>query len=724
MAQNARPKALAACRTPTVSWSYELSISLADARFLIDRATGLIRRGWLSLRTRGLRASWQRVRAQLRRVPAAQRAALYFPADAPRVPTALPTSDAPLASVVIPVYGQLEHTLRCLRALAGQPPLAAFEVIVVDDGSPDDSADVLPAIDGLRYHRRAENGGFIAACNDGAAMARGEYVVFLNNDTVPQPGWLDALLRTFAEHPGTGLVGAQLLYPDGRLQEAGGVVRADGSADKLGRLAAPDEPAYACVREVDYCSGAAIALRHEDFNALGGFDPRYAPAFYEDTDLCMSLRANGKRVLCQPVSRVVHVEGATAGTDPRRGMKAYQERNQSLFRERWHDALKDHPGHEATGAALTRHHHARCVLVIDALTPTPDRDSGSLRLVNLMRLLRAEGAHVVFLPADLKHAGAYTQALQTMGVEAWYAPFAGGVPAWLREHGSRFDSVIACRHYVAREFLPLLRRHAPQAQLVFDTVDLHYLRESRAAEVAGDAARARTAQRTRALELEVIGRSDLTLVVSEAERTLLAADAPGARVEVLSNLHHVAGPGAPFAQRRDLVFVGGFRHPPNVDAVRWFAGAVFPLVRARLPGIAFHCIGGDVPDSIDALGGLDGITIHGHVPDISPYMDGCRVGLAPLRYGAGVKGKVNLSMAHGQPVVSTSCAVEGMHLRDGHDVLVADGATAFADAVVRLHEDEALWTTLSRNGLDNVARHFSLDAARTAVRRVFFGERD
>src|SRR3546814_6126870 len=144
--------------------------------------------------------------------------------DTPRVPAALPTSDAPLASIVIPVHGQLEHTLGCLRALAAWPARAPYEVIVVDDGSPDDSPDVLSAITGLRYHRRAENSGFIAACNDGAAMARGEYLAFLNNDTVPQPGWLDALPRTFAEHHDAGLLGEPLLYPDGRLQEAGGGV--------------------------------------------------------------------------------------------------------------------------------------------------------------------------------------------------------------------------------------------------------------------------------------------------------------------------------------------------------------------------------------------------------------------------------------------------------------------------------------------------------------------
>jgi glycosyltransferase involved in cell wall biosynthesis len=189
-------------------------------------------------------------------------------------------------------------------------------------------------------------------------------------------------------------------------------------------------------------------------------------------------------------------------------------------------------------------------------------------------------------------------------------------------------------------------------------------------------------------------------------------------VEVLSNLHHIAGPGRPYAQRHDLVFVGGFRHPPNIDAVQWFVSSVFPLIRERLPEVRFHCIGGDVPKEIAALASQPGVLVHGHVPDITPYMEGARVAVAPLRYGAGVKGKVNLSMANGQPVVATPCAVEGMHLRAGEDVLVADDAMTFAEAVVRAYHDEALWQRLAANGLLNVERHFSLEAGRDVVRRV------
>jgi len=694
-----------------------MSWSLADARFLAARALGLARRSATSLRTRGLRASLRRAAEGLRKVPRQHAPGLCFP-DGEGPPPAVPFASEPRASIVIPVHGQLRHTLACLRALAALPPRAAVEVIVVDDASTDDTPRVLPAIAGLRYHRREANGGFIAACNDGAAIARGEFLVFLNNDTVPQPGWLDALLATFSREPGTGLVGAQLLYPDGRLQEAGGVVFDDASAWNYGRFGSPADPRHAYLRDVDYASAAAVAIPRALFRQLGGFDTRYAPAYYEDTDLAFRVREAGRRVVYQPAARVVHDEGTTAGTDTGSGAKAFQVRNQATFAARWGEVLPAQlpAGTQPTPALL--HREQKQVLVIDALTPQPDHDSGSLRLVNLMRLLRSEGAHVVFLPANREHAGRYTEALQQLGVEAWYAPFARRAPAWLREHGHRFHSVLVCRHYVAREFLPLLRRHAPQARIVFDTVDLHYLRERRAAELAGDRAGLAMAARTRALELDVVARSDATLVVSAAERELLSREAPHASIEVLSNLHELAGGGLAFDARRDLVFVGGFRHPPNVDAVRWFVTDVFPRVRESLPDIRFHCIGSNVAADVQALASQPGVVVHGHVPDITPYMDGCRLSVAPLRYGAGVKGKINLSMAHGQPVVATPAAVEGMHLRDGEDVLVAGDAACFADAVVRLYTEPALWARLSHGGMDNIARHFSLDAARETARRM------
>lgn len=697
-----------------------MSMSLADARYFLNRMIGLFRRSLASLRTRGWRATWQRIRVHTQALPPPRRAALYAPAAVPFAPFAVPASAAPVVSIIIPVYNQAAHTLACLRALAAHPPEVACEILVVDDGSSDQTRTWLPRIQGLRYEVRERNGGFIEACNDGVARSQGRYVVLLNNDTVPQPGWLDALLATFTQVPAAGLVGAQLLYPDGRLQEAGGVVFQDGSGWSYGRFESAEDPRYTALRDADYCSGAALMIPRALWDRLGGLDTRYKPAYYEDTDLAFAVRAAGHRVLVQPASRVVHDEGTSNGTDTGSGVKAYQVRNRGVFAEKWAQALRAQPAVGSVPSPALLHRHQRQVLILDEAVPQPDRDSGSLRQYNLIRMLIEGGAHVVFVPTRREHAGADTEALQRLGVEVWYAPFLQGIGPWLREHGPRFAVVMMVRHHVASECLPLLRSYAPQARTVFDTVDLHYLRERRGAELAGNAGLLRDAERTRSRELAVMAATDVTVLVSAAEREQLKIDAPDVTVELISNLHEVASGGEDWAQRHDLVFVGGFRHPPNVDAMQWFIGEVFGRIRAQLPQVRFHCIGADVPDALRALAAAQpGVEIHGFVPVVTPYMDQVRIAVAPLRFGAGVKGKVNLSMAHGQPVVATTCAVEGMHLHDGQDVLVADDAEAFAAAVVRLYQDPVLWQQLSSAGRRNVADHFSLDAARDTVQRVF-----
>jgi GT2 family glycosyltransferase/glycosyltransferase involved in cell wall biosynthesis len=694
-------------------------------RFRLSRFTALQRRAINSLRVRGLAASWRRLRQELRPAqPATTLAIPGTPEASPVGPSVedieLPRAKSPRASVIVPVYNQLAHTLTCLRALANQAQRTAFEVIVVDDCSSDASAELLPQVRGLRYLRNRQNLGFIGACNAGAAVAEGEYLVFLNNDTAVQANWLDALIGTFSQRPDAGLVGAKLVYPDGRLQEAGGIVFCDGSGWNYGRFEDPADPRFGFLREADYCSGAAIALPAELFHSLGGFDTLYAPAYYEDTDLAMKVRAGGLAVLYQPASVVVHFEGVTSGTDTSSGVKAYQVVNQQKFLARWRDTLTGHCSPPpTTPISVARQQRARRrVLVIDATTPQPDQDSGSLRLVNLLRLLIEDGCAVTFFADNRAYVSGYTEALQQLGVEVLWHPWLSDPVAWFSEHGPHLHSVLVSRHYIACSYLDLARRYAPQARFIFDTVDLHYLREQRAADLEGRADLARSAAQTRQQELAVIERSDITLVVSPVEQALLASDAPGARVEVLSNVHEVFGCRRTFAERRDLMFIGGYQHPPNVDAACWFVGEVWPLLHAADPTLCFHLIGSKASDEVRALGEVAGVIFHGHVEDIEPFLDGCRLAVAPLRYGAGVKGKVNMSMSYGQPVVATPTAVEGMHLRPDQDVLVAESPEAFAQQVLRLYGDAALWQTLSDNGTENVRRHFGFDAARAVIRQL------
>ncbi|HNR91185.1 MAG TPA: glycosyltransferase [Dokdonella sp.] len=632
-------------------------------------------------------------------------------------PFALPVSDSPRVSIVIPVYNKFAYTAACLRSLGEHAGTVPFEVIVVDDGSTDATAQRLAQVGGVRAVRNAENLGFVGSCNAGAALARGEFVLFLNNDTVVTPGWLEALLECFEQETDAGLVGAQLVYPDGRLQEAGGIVFDDASGWNYGRFEDPDDARFAFRREADYCSGAAILVRRALFDRLGGFDTRYAPAYYEDTDLAFAVRAAGFKVFYEPRARVIHFEGISNGTDTGSGLKRYQVVNQAKFRDKWHAALARQPAPGTPIATAATHRARRRVLIVDATTPTPDQDSGSLRMQNLMRVLRANDCHVAFLPSNHAWIERYTPALQGLGVEMLYQPWLVGAVRFFRERGAEFDTIFLSRHYVAREYLGLARLYAPRAKLVFDTVDLHYLREQRAAELENRPELARLAEATRRQEIGLMRECDLTVVVSPVEQAILAHDAPGVTVDVLSNVHEVYGCRAPFGARHDLVFVGGFRHPPNEDAVLWYAREVHPRVRAALPDVTLHVVGSEVTAAVQALAG-DGLIVHGFVDDLAPLMDRCRISIAPLRYGAGVKGKVNMAMSYGLPVVATPMAVEGMHVQVGEDVLVAADAEAFAIAVVALYRDEALWNRLSRNGLANVERHFSFAAAETAIRRI------
>ena len=675
---------------------------------------GLPKRVTNSVKTRGVKASWQLTKQKLAQPqkPATEKpkalATEYQPLQ-------IMTAKNPLVSVIIPVYNHFKHSYHCLHSISELNDNTPFEVIVVDDCSSDETQDKMNLIKGVRYHRQSQNGGFIRSCNQGAQMAKGQYLLFLNNDTEVKDQWLDALLETFSQHENVGLVGSQLRYPDGRLQEAGGIVFNDASGWNYGRLESADQPEVNHVRAVSYCSGASIMVPTELFKKLGYFDSRYVPAYYEDTDLAFAVRETGLRVLYQPRSQVIHFEGISSGTDVNTGIKKYQVVNQQKFADKWQHALKHQP---APGTAIEQARFQESkprILIVDACTPTPDQDSGSLRMINIIQILQELGHQVSFMPENMAHFGDYTEHLQQLGVECVYAPTYASPVDYLAKKGHLFSVVILSRYYVAQPLLTCLSDYAPKAQLWFDSVDLHYLRELRMAELASDKSALKAARQTKSKELAVAKACDLTLVVSPYEQSVLAEEMPELKVAVLSNIHEVYGCQKNYKQRRDIVFMGGYQHTPNVDGIIWFVAEIWPQIYAELPDVVLHIVGSKAPEKVAALGQLPGIEFHGFVEDIGPIMSDIRIAVAPLRFGAGVKGKVNMSMSYGQPVVGTTVAVEGMFTRHGEDVLMTDDADDFAQQVIRLYQDEELWTRLSKGGLNNVEQYFSFQAAKNVM---------
>jgi GT2 family glycosyltransferase len=219
---------------------------------------------------------------------------------------------APRVSIVIPVFNRLDLTRQCLEAIREATAEPGYEVIVVDNGSTDGTAGFLRAEQSARRLRclvNGENAGFGRACNQGVRIARGELVVLLNNDTIPQPGWLAALAETMADRD-VGIAGSRLLYPDGRIQHAGIVWNAEGRLDHAHRWAPADDPAVLVPRDFAAVTGACLMIRRETFLELGGFDDGYH-MYVEDVDLCIRAWEAGLRVTYCPSSVVVHLENAS-----------------------------------------------------------------------------------------------------------------------------------------------------------------------------------------------------------------------------------------------------------------------------------------------------------------------------------------------------------------------------------------------------------------------------
>lgn len=624
----------------------------------------------------------------------------------------------PTVSVVIPAYNQIAYTVGCLLSLVDLEDETLFEVIVLDHCSTDATAAVVQNVaPWICYRQQKENSGFTCDCRSALAVARGDYVLFLSDDTEVCQGWLDRLTETFAHSPDAGLVGSMLVYPDGSLKESGCILGGDGSARGFGRGDDPDRPEYNFLRQVDCCSGTSIMVLKDLLDRLGGCDGHDLPACCEGIHLARRIRAAGYAVYVQPTSRIIHHEGVSSGTDIGSDIKADEVDPTRTLHER--RRLEADLADNGIAPADTKHRGLeRRLLVVDAITPEPDHDAGSSVTVEFMRSAQALGYAVSFIAnsnpyRDLK----YTTQLQAYGIEAFYIPYCNSILQHLEKFGNRYDSILVFRVTELSNNYDIIRQFAPQARLIFHVADLHHWREEREAALKGGADAARHAARTREAELSLVGKADVTVVHSHAEAAYLLREVPAANVITFPWIIEPVHPVAPFEERSGMFFLGSYRHRPNADAVEFFLDEIWPTITKALPGRVFSIVGHGAPETL--VRRAHGLVRHvGYVPDLAPIMQRSRICVAPLRFGAGVKGKIYEALAHGVPVVCTSIAAEGMSLTEGTDALIADTPHAFAAATVALHEDPALWARLSAGGQAYIERTVSREAGESIMRRV------
>jgi glycosyltransferase involved in cell wall biosynthesis len=385
--------------------------------------------------------------------------------------------------------------------------------------------------------------------------------------------------------------------------------------------------------------------------------------------------------------------------------------NKTLIKDDNNLQLAKYRGRDGNKSSLLKN-----VLVIDYQIPKYDRDSGSLRLFKILKIL-SEISKVTFIGTDLIKSEPYSSELEALGVQTLYYPKINSTESYLEKCGRDFDVIIISRYDIAMIYLRYAKKFCINAKIVFDTVDLNFLRESRRAKIESDKQLMKKVVYMKSQELLLAEISDATIVVSPFEKALLLRENPYLNIHIISNIHDTVNVVKPFQERKDILFIGGFHHPPNIDAVLFFANEIFPIIKKNLVDVKFYIIGSEPTPEILSLNSQD-IIVTGYVKDVKPYFENSRVFVAPLRYGAGIKGKINQSSSYGLPVVTTSIGAEGMYLIDEKDALIADTPEMFANKVIELYNNEDLWCKLSKSSIDTTKRNYSYEVAKTELSKI------
>ena len=618
------------------------------------------------------------------------------------------TLGQPDVSIIVPAFGQEEVTANCLIAISRTLDLCetSAEVILMDDASQQDLKEVFQHFRGLKVFRNEVNLGFLKTCNRAVGLALGKDIVLLNNDTIPTGRWLDHLFTFRSTNPNALVVGARLVSADGRLQESGGIIFKDGSGWNFGRGWDWNDPRCTYPREVDYCSGAAILIEGRFARAMGPFDERFVPAYYEDTDLCFEARSHGGSVWVEPRAVVIHLEGVSYGRDTELQVKPYQAKNSLVFADKWKAELNDqYPSDEKfTWRARSRHSKPRIVFIDNEL-PQFDSNSGALRTTSILRLMIEAGFEVTFIPINGLRREPYTNFLESLGIEV-LGPLQLHKD-YLFQIKDTIVQVWVSRVSVALNALTQLESILDDVPIIFDTVDIHHVRLEREEVLTNTFGKS---QKIKRQEIEICNRSQRVIVVSEQEREYLArlTQTP---ISVISNLHSIIDNKRIPPQNQRAVFVGSFQHTPNIDAVHWFIAEIMPLVIHKIPRFEFWVVGADPPISLKSITSPS-LIVKGWVENLDELLNQTRLNIAPLRYGAGVKGKISHALSIGLPTVTTSIGAEGMNLTNSIDIEIADTPEAFAEKISLLLENDQHWSEISHAGKQSAEKLFGFDHAR------------
>ncbi len=631
----------------------------------------------------------------------------------------LPLYPEPLVSIILLFYNRAEVSLQCLETLSEAAGGVPFEVIIIDNASTDQTSLLLDRIKNARIVRNLENQGFGGGCNQAADLASGRYLFFLNNDTRLIPNSLKVMVDTLEAEENIGAVGGRLIFPDGRLQEAGSIIWRDGTCVGYGRDDNPFKPEYSYKRDVDFCSGAMLLTPRELFLSLGKFDPRYQPAYYEDADYCMQLWQAGYRVVYQPFAIVVHHEYGSGGSS---NALALQQRNWEEFRKKWQAVLGNHQAPKPGAVVLARQHGSKSkrILIFDDHTPDYRLGAGYPRTYRILETLVGMGYQVTYLPVLRRQfIPEIVQPLQRKGVEILFdsSDRIIEIESFLQSRPDYYDVVMVCRPHnmrIVRGFLP---KYVTRAACIYDAEALFSLRRLRFNELKGIHWSERKQEQLVLDEVGLIKGAEVVTAVSPLEKEVLQKYGTP-RVEILGHVVNPDPTPRAFEDRQGLLFVGGILDSPspNEDAVLYFAREIFPLIRRELD-CDFFVVGSNRIKSIWDLES-DSIHVIGRVEDLRPYYDACRVFVVPTRYAGGIPIKMLDAAANGLPGVVTPLIASQLGWKEDEEFLIGRDPAGFASRTISLYTDRDLFLRLRDNALQRVYSDYSLERFEKDLRSV------
>ncbi|MDR2685543.1 MAG: glycosyltransferase [Rickettsiales bacterium] len=610
----------------------------------------------------------------------------------------------PKVSIIMPVYNQYKYTRACLYSILAHTKDTNYEVIIADDNSSDRTKNISEYIENIIHVQNKKNLGFIKNCNNAAKYAKGDYIMLVNNDMIMIEGWLSSLVKTIDADQLIGAVGSKILNVSGSVQECGGIVYQNCDIWNFGYGWKRNSDEVKYVKEVDYISGCALMVRRDLWTRLNGFDEEFCPAYFEDVDFAFRVRKSGFKVVVQPKSEVFHFNNISYNNNS----KILINNNREKFIKKWTNELHNQQcmsGQEFWGRDRTK--TKKTLLFIDNNVPKHDTNCGDRAARQYLEFFNRHGFNVKFMPQS-KFKGdeyiKYADELCQLGIEVLLN---ADDLMWLRENGRFVDCIYLCRPSVAHWYLPLLRKYT-RAKIIYQAVDIHCVREQRNFEITKDPCALKSAEIHKAWEIEAMTGSHAVATYSKdeiPEVNKLAPGVPAVAVPLyILDTDKKNGISYNPANRSGIMFCGG-SHGPNLDAVKWFLKDIFPDIKNKIPDLEFYVIGKKPEKEVQDLYG-DGVIFTGYVSDeeLDEYYQKCRLVVAPLRYGAGIKGKIIEAIYNKVPVVTTSIGAEGIA---SGILAIADSSDKFANAVIKLYNDFKALEDISFKSTAFINEHFS-----------------